>query len=507
MSPYMITFTLIVKKYEIQKCISHMLKSIVIGDHSVYKTLKYGLTKLREPGALQLGSCQWAVTGYHVFDGVKSSSSLFRLGGLVSWSLALTVSESRVVVEAGILLSVNDLPAACKIAGFPGVASNFICTVCQLRGKTGVFNTNYAQWIPRNKDKLCHWSTAYRDAQTLDARMDIFKRYGVRWSSFWLLDYWDPTRMLVIDAMHCLLEGICTKPMPKESNMLCTGHGLLYDDESTPESLKLDGKHIYMVAKIQVALCFAIEGDERARHKSKKEVTQFPKAASQKDHFIALLLDWRLKQPHTSLSFILPTGTPDTLTYIWMVIEKTVCPSWLNSVPKNYGDAKAGSIKADEWQTLSTVFFPIVLIMLWGNDDGSAPAESSFLVKALDHTMALFQATILACRRSMTVSRASAYQKYISDWVNGLQTLFPHTHKAGHIYDFLLLFGPVKSWWCFPFKRLIGALQKINMNDHVGGVLEATIIWTITRTANIHCWLCWPDYPEAVQLLKILFDK
>ncbi|KAE9382827.1 hypothetical protein BT96DRAFT_845020 [Gymnopus androsaceus JB14] len=38
-----------------------------------------------------------------------------------------------------------------------------------------------------------------------------------------------------------------------------------------------------------------------------------------------------------------------------------------------------------------------------------------------------------------------------------------------HIYDFLLLFGPVISWWCFPFERLIGALQKINTNDFVGG--------------------------------------
>ena len=262
------------------------------------------------------------------------------------------VSESGAVVEVGILLSVNDLPAAHKIAGFPGVASNFICTVCQLRGKTGVFNTNHAQWIPRNKDELHHWSTAYRDAQTLDARTDIFERYGVRWSSFWLLDYWDPTRMLVIDAMHCVLEGIvhyhCRHVLRLDGAVRQTNAEgkqyafdwpwTPYDDESTPESLKLDRKHIYTVAKIQDALCFAIEGNgslsldqlwtridngsvlgslkfvahtlelsltldnidptilslyvERARRKSKKEVTRFPKTASQKDHFIVLLLDW-----------------------------------------------------------------------------------------------------------------------------------------------------------------------------------------------------------------------
>jgi hypothetical protein len=174
------------------------------------------------------------------------------------------------------------------------------------------------------------------------------------------------------------------------------------------------------------------------------------------------------------------------------VIRETVTPSWLNSVPKNFSDAKAGSIKADEWRTLSTVYLPIALITLWGDADGSAPAddesESGFLVKALDHTLALFQATILACRHSMTPSRALAYRKYHATWVDGLRTLFPHTregrirpniHAAGHIYDFLLLFGPVMSWWCFPFERLIGTLQKINTNDHIGGKFFSSTILTV----------------------------
>ncbi|KAE9388056.1 hypothetical protein BT96DRAFT_743303, partial [Gymnopus androsaceus JB14] len=60
---------------------------------------------------------------------------------------------------------------------------------------------------------------------------------------------------------------------------------------------------------------------------------------------------------------------------------------------------------------------------------------------------------------------AEAYQKYYNQWVGNLHTLFPHTckgtarpniHAGQHIYDFLLLFGPVISWWCFPFEHLIG---------------------------------------------------
>lgn len=147
-------------------------------------------------------------------------------------------------------------------------------------------------------------------------------------------------------------------------------------------------------------------------------------------------------------------------------------------MPKNYGDVKAGTIKADEWRTLSTIYLPIALIILWGDKHTLASQEPDVLRKVLDHTMSLFQATILVCRYSMTSSRASAFRDYIDTWVNDLRTIHPHTrehaprpniHAAGHIYDFLIRYGPILNWWCFPFERLVGALQKINTNDHIGG--------------------------------------
>ncbi|KAE9390972.1 hypothetical protein BT96DRAFT_777552, partial [Gymnopus androsaceus JB14] len=54
---------------------------------------------------------------------------------------------------------------------------------------------------------------------------------------------------------------------------------------------------------------------------------------------------------------------------------------------------------------------------------------------------------------------------------------------------------------------LIGALQKINTNDFVGGPMELTIVKTLVRTANLRRWLHRPDCPEAVRQLKVLFDK
>lgn len=165
-------------------------------------------------------------------------------------------------------------------------------------------------------------------------------------------------------------------------------------------------------------------------------------------------------------------------------------PSWVNSVPKNYGEANAGSIKADEWRTLSTIYLPIAFVIMWAEQVGVYAQHFADLLK---HTMAIFQATTLVCRYTMTPERAAAYRSHIRYWLENLRRLFPHTkfqnrhrrpniHAAFHIYDFLLLFGPVISWWSFPFERLIGILQKINTNDHIGGEFSLPfIIWSSMR--------------------------
>ncbi|EIN10110.1 hypothetical protein PUNSTDRAFT_66638 [Punctularia strigosozonata HHB-11173 SS5] len=69
---------------------------------------------------------------------------------------------------------------------------------------------------------------------------------------------------------------------------------------------------------------------------------------------------------------------------------------------------------------------------------------------------------------------AIAYRDYIANYVGNLTALYPdivcrsNHHMAFHIYDFLLLFGPVHSWWCFPFERLIGRLQRLPHNHRLG---------------------------------------
>jgi len=105
------------------------------------------------------------------------------------------------------------------------------------------------------------------------------------------------------------------------------------------------------------------------------------------------------------------------LRHIQRVIKETVTPSWINSVPANYGENAAGTIKADEWRTLSTVYIPIALVTWWGEEDDLPPKTPSGLhaLSILDHAMALFQAVTIACRYTMNPRRATAYRKFMRD--------------------------------------------------------------------------------------------
>ncbi|KAJ7238888.1 hypothetical protein C8J57DRAFT_1439047 [Mycena rebaudengoi] len=91
-------------------------------------------------------------------------------------------------------------------------------------------------------------------------------------------------------------------------------------------------------------------------------------------------------------------------------------------------------------------------------------------------------------------------------WVEGLPVQHPHTqnhakrpniHVAFHIYDFLLLFGP----------RVIGYLQKIHTNNHIGGELEGILTRSFLRGGTLRRWLRRPDCPEIIKQFKAIFDR
>ena len=348
--------------------------------------------------------------------------------------------------------------------------------------------------------------------------------HGIRWSVLWELPYWDPTRQLVVDSMHCLLEGLvqhhsrevlgltdaaAAAPTPLEPAF---SHDFATHAADEPTS-----KHIARIHKLLTAPIHYHSSEnpvealkEKLRNSSLKAlklvchgelgvpVTAPSGQRLVRADFAAALVAWvccLVPSPTSSSTDIaiqrmtkplvpanpqsLKIGMPAVIKCIREVIKNTSTPSWLHSVPYNFGASQAGTLSADEWRSMANVYLPLAFVKLWGDAPATHSQDTDDFQYVLDHSMALFSAVRLACSRTMTYERREAYRANMIRYVSGLSSdLYntsdprPNHHMALHIYDFLKLFGPVRGWWCFPFERLIGLLQRLPTSHKFGKSLS-----------------------------------
>ncbi|KAG1853463.1 hypothetical protein DFJ58DRAFT_841643 [Suillus subalutaceus] len=113
---------------------------------------------------------------------------------------------------------------------------------------------------------------------------------------------------------------------------------------------------------------------------------------------------------------------------------------------------------------------------------------------------------------------AQQYTTYMRAYLECTQEIFPrhswrpNHHAALHIREFLLRYGPMHNWWMFLFERIIGALQKTNMNykidecmaiiqkeknsiNNITGELEKTMLETFCAAANVKAMMQNPTGP------------
>ena len=121
-----------------------------------------------------------------------------------------TASQRDRITHSAITCVVCDLPAARKSSQLAGVTSHFYCSACHCVHTSTLGRTDVDSecWQLRSKVLLRNYAYQYRDAKSLKERNKLFSAHGVRWSPLWRLPYWDPARQLVVDSMHCLLEGL-----------------------------------------------------------------------------------------------------------------------------------------------------------------------------------------------------------------------------------------------------------------------------------------------------------
>jgi Transposase family tnp2 len=132
---------------------------------------------------------------------------------VVSWKCGVSYSRTALhpsgrTIRCAIIAAVMDLVAARKTSQLAPVTSHFYCSVCQCYHQDTLGRTDHQNWEFRDSEEMRRHAEQWKEATTLKDQNDIFTTHGTRWSEMWRLPYWNPTRQLVVDAMHCVLEGV-----------------------------------------------------------------------------------------------------------------------------------------------------------------------------------------------------------------------------------------------------------------------------------------------------------
>lgn len=155
----------------------------------------------------------------------------------------------------------------------------------------------------------------------------------------------------------------------------------------------------------------------------------------------------------------------EALVQVRLDMSATVLPTFLSRAPPEVGSASAGSLTAEQWRTLCMVHLIITLVRIW-----RVLPITDKRHQALTNFIDLVAAARLSTSKQLTPLKISRYEEAIHKYLSGLRTLFPdmalvpNHHLALHLPEDLHAFGPVHSYWTFPFERCIRLLRNVNSN-------------------------------------------
>ena len=113
------------------------------------------------------------------------------------------------LVHCAIVCIVCNLPVACKTSGFWPSSHSHFCAICHCTCQSHSYgDTNYHLWHRCTKEECLASAKIFNDAETKAEQHMEFASSGVKWSELLHLPYFDPTRFVIIDAMHNLFLGL-----------------------------------------------------------------------------------------------------------------------------------------------------------------------------------------------------------------------------------------------------------------------------------------------------------
>ena len=109
--------------------------------------------------------------------------------------------------RSALALIICDLPAAHQALSFTGPQSANFCSFCKLQLKD-INNLNVSSWESRSCEEHRNLALEWRDASEEAWRVEITRKYGIWWSEFLQLLYFDLIHNLCVDTMHAFFLRI-----------------------------------------------------------------------------------------------------------------------------------------------------------------------------------------------------------------------------------------------------------------------------------------------------------
>jgi hypothetical protein len=169
--------------------------------------------------------------------------------------------------------------------------------------------------------------------------------------------------------------------------------------------------------------------------------------------------------------------TKQELKLLQKHIESIIRPPYRKPPPRDLGNPGHGKLKADQWKTCIEFDIPVLFAQLWSRET-SPPGQDLDVTARRDKVFRSIMHLAVAVRwgTSYRISEhhSQLFEENMVAYLRLLLELYPNIqfrpnhHTALHIGPLLMKFGPVHSWWMFPFERVIGILQKFNTNSKMG---------------------------------------
>ncbi|EGG02814.1 uncharacterized protein MELLADRAFT_66120 [Melampsora larici-populina 98AG31] len=456
-------------------------------------------------------------------------------------------------------VSPNDgqyIPASKKVAGFGSHSANFPCAYCYIP-KTSLHDVDIHKYKKRTKEGHREESQEWKKAGTKKLKNELFSKNSVRWAGLNDLEYWDPTKMIILDLMHNLAgiieyhirelmeleEPLLISRVQKAKKDLRGDRELLevrqrekktqrhqdnlkdeldglgaeaeeFDIILDIEAIEMEGEDIDMILienKNNLVSTLANEDiiipDATIDDGTSSDLSFHPEeeagTVSSDDSIVDDDYESRSEDSLTIGSDELENAKEalQRLKNFQKAMTEVVVPAWIARPPYNFGNPAHGKLKFDTWFKIFQIFLPLVAADVW--DPKTSPAE-------FENLQDLVAMTRLLTSKKQSTKHSDALRHFIPKYVKGIQDIYQHCevkpnhHYSLHYPDIIDYSGPSASLTAWAGERVNHQLAKVRTNKQMA-TMSTTMIKQVVRHHNL-CLLLKTSSRMKPGLLKSTFE-